>query len=45
MLLDFKFKNFKSFYELTDFSMFADTSKREYKERLIKISDTKRAGK
>ena len=45
MLLDFKMKNFKSFYNKTDFTMMADTSKRENKERLVKISDTKRTGK
>ncbi len=37
MLLNFKMKNFKSFYNTTELNMFADNSKREYQDRLINI--------
>lgn len=41
MLLEFKMQNFKSFYDETTISMFADNAKKEYKERLININDEK----
>lgn len=41
MLLNFKIKNFKSFYNNTEISMFADNGKRELKERLINVSNKK----
>lgn len=41
MLLDFKMKNFKSFYNNTDISMFADNAKRDLKDRLINVSGKK----
>ena len=30
MLLDFKIKNYKSFYNLTDISMIADSAKKDF---------------
>ncbi len=40
MLLEFKIKNYKSFYNETVISMFANSAKRDYTERLIKINKT-----
>ena len=37
MLLNFKMKNFKSFYNTTEINMIADNMKREYPDRLINI--------
>ena len=37
MLLNFKMKNFKSFYNTTELNMFADNNKREYQDRLINV--------
>lgn len=45
MLIDFKIKNFKSFYNSTTISMVADNKKREMIERLIKIAGNKRTEK
>ena len=41
MLLDFKIKNFKSFYNETEINMLADSGKRDFKDRLIDISNKK----
>ena len=41
MLLDFKIKNFKSFYNDTEISMLANSGKRDFKERLIDINNKK----
>lgn len=41
MLLDFKIRNFKSFYNETEISMLADSGKRDFKERLIDINKEK----
>lgn len=45
MLLEFKLKNFKSFYNETTISMFADNAKRDFKDRLINISKSKKIKK
>lgn len=45
MLLSFKMKNYKSFYNETNISMFADTAKRDFKDRLIKIYENKKVNK
>ena len=39
MLIEFKMKNFKSFYENTTISMVADNTKQEDKQILIKAQD------
>ena len=41
MLLNFRMSNFKSFYNDTNISMIADNAKRDFKDRLISISDKK----
>ena len=41
MLLNFKIKNYKSFYNETNVSMFADSAKRDFNNRLINVSDKK----
>ena len=41
MLLNFKIKNFKSFYNKTEISMLADSGKRDFKDRLIDIGEKK----
>ena len=41
MLLDFKMKNYKSFYDETTVSMIADSAKRDFPDRLIDISEKK----
>lgn len=41
MLLNFKIKNFKSFYNETEISMIANNSKRDFSDRLINISGKK----
>lgn len=41
MLLDFKIKNFKSFYNDTEISMLANSGKRDFKDRLIDINNKK----
>ena len=41
MLLDFKMKNYKSFYDETTVSMIADSAKRDFPDRLINISEKK----
>ncbi len=44
MLINFVMKNYRSFYEKTCFSMFADTQKREFKDSLISVKNLKRGG-
>ena len=39
MLLDFKIKNYKSFYNLTDISMIADSAKKDLNDRLINVGN------
>lgn len=41
MLLNFKIKNFKSFYNETEISMIADSAKRDLSDRLINVSGKK----
>jgi AAA15 family ATPase/GTPase len=41
MLLNFKTKNFKSFYNETEISMIADSAKRDLNDRLINVSGKK----
>jgi len=41
MLLNFKIKNYKSFYNETEVSMIADSAKRDLKDRLINVSGKK----
>ncbi len=38
MLIDFKIKNYKSFYHLTDISLVADNTKQDDKQRLILLN-------
>lgn len=45
MLIDFRMKNFKSFYNETDISLVADNTKQEYKERLIEVNGKGKAKK
>lgn len=40
MLLDFKMKNFKSFYELSDFTMMAEMNKKDNYDCLMNIKDS-----
>ena len=39
MLLDFKIKNYKSFYNLTDISMIAESAKKDLNDRLINVGN------
>ncbi len=41
MLLDFRIKNYKSFYNYTDISMIANGAQKDFKDRLIKIVGNK----
>ena len=41
MILDFRFKNYKSFYNETSVNMFANNAKKEYKDRLINVTSKK----
>ena len=41
MLLDFKIKNYKSFYDETEISMIANNAKRDLNDRLINVSGKK----
>lgn len=41
MLLDFKIKNYKSFYDETEISMIANSAKRDLNDRLINVSGKK----
>ncbi|MBO6244232.1 MAG: ATP-binding protein, partial [Clostridia bacterium] len=41
MLLNFKIKNFKSFYNETNINMIADSAKRDFNDRLINVTGKK----
>ena len=41
MLLNFKIKNYKSFYDETEISMIANSAKRDLNDRLINVSGKK----
>ena len=41
MLLSFKMKNYKSFYNETEISMIADNAKKDLNDRLIKLNEKK----
>ena len=41
MLLNFKIKNYKSFYDETEISMLANSAKRDLNDRLINVSGKK----
>lgn len=41
MLLNFKIKNYKSFYDETEISMLANSAKRDLNDRLINVSEKK----
>lgn len=45
MLLSFKIKNYKSFYNETDISMIAHSAKRDLNDRLINVSEKKNVKK
>lgn len=45
MLINFKIKNFKSFYDITEIDMSSNNKKREYTDRLINIKEKGRIKK